>query len=276
MSKAAWLISFRKFILVLPSANDLSLIISMSILELSSFKFYSLSLKPVIEKNPSFLPTAKVTFRCREIQLVCIFQALLENFEIILHVKHHVSQKSATSDVSQGFAQISKIKAKKNRLKNQIKTLYRIASGMFLVTYQGNCFNTSFNFEKIIKYRKTLAFVFNTTSGKVLGCGPGKFTIDQQLIDLGEGSLIECCARHDLCYDACKYTQIQCDDQFEICMRIKCNRLSGFSRILCKIDASNMVSLLSKISQSVYGHLFQSILFVKKIKKKENQLKFNI
>lgn len=104
----------------------------------------------------------------------------------------------------------------------------------------------------IFKYRKTFAFVFNTSSGKVLGCGPGKFTIDQQLVDLGEGSLIECCARHDLCYDDCQLTQVECDDLFEICLRNKCNRINGFSRIFCKIDASNMVKLVRNFGFFLY------------------------
>lgn len=103
-----------------------------------------------------------------------------------------------------------------------------------------------------LKYRKTLAFVFNTSSGKVLGCGPGKFTIDQHLVDLGEGSLIECCARHDLCYDACRLTQAECDERFEICLKKKCNRIKGFSRIFCKIDASNMVNLVKRFGFFLY------------------------
>lgn len=103
-----------------------------------------------------------------------------------------------------------------------------------------------------LKYKKTLAFVFNTTSGKVLGCGPGKFTIDHHLVELGEGSLIECCAEHDLCYDTCQLTQAQCDDRFEICLRNKCRKLSGFSRIFCKIDASNMVNLVRRFGFWLY------------------------
>ncbi|CAF0866101.1 unnamed protein product [Brachionus calyciflorus] len=105
----------------------------------------------------------------------------------------------------------------------------------------------------IIILKKLVNATLNSTSRRVLGCGPGPFTIDEDLIGLGQGSLIECCKNHDLCYDDCKLTQIECDDNFADCLRKKCNELKSFkSRIFCRIDASNMIKLVRKLGFITY------------------------
>ncbi len=66
----------------------------------------------------------------------------------------------------------------------------------------------------------------NQFSRQANGCGPINLNIDRFLREIGEEILIECCNKHDLCYDTCGKKQLICDTEFLHCMIEVCQQLS--------------------------------------------------
>ena len=82
------------------------------------------------------------------------------------------------------------------------------------------------------------------------GCGPVYFNIDEFLRNIGEEIFIECCNKHDRCYDTCGKQQFICDTTFLHCMIEVCEQLSDISR--CQRDARILFWLVVFAGQSAY------------------------
>ena len=86
------------------------------------------------------------------------------------------------------------------------------------------------------------------------GCGAsGGLTINWALEAVGESVIIPCCNAHDICYDTCGRTQIQCDKAFRSCLNSACNSLRGnsfkwwieFRRAACKLDGRTLYEIVN-------------------------------
>ena len=83
------------------------------------------------------------------------------------------------------------------------------------------------------------------------GCGPKGFVINDELLAIGEGNLIQCCNQHDMCYGYC-LGKVFCDDQFADCLVRQCNMLPGSKALKCKWDAFGMSSAVKVFGEPFY------------------------
>ena len=117
--------------------------------------------------------------------------------------------------------------------------VYLIKTVLILLTIQFTFFPAVFSEENIIE------------DNRINGCGPLKFLINHGLDEIGEGSLIPCCNRHDICYSEC-ISKTGCDDKFQNCLTNACNKLPTLRRVLCLLDKTGMVMAVRTFGKKFY------------------------
>ncbi|CAF4843579.1 unnamed protein product [Rotaria socialis] len=90
------------------------------------------------------------------------------------------------------------------------------------------------------------------------GCGASKsLTINGRFRAAGEGVIISCCNKYDICYETCSRTQTQRDIVFRTCLNSICDspRSDGFkwgstfAKLLAKSPATLYASLLTELDR---------------------------
>lgn len=93
-------------------------------------------------------------------------------------------------------------------------------------------------------------YVFKTN-----GCGPQKqwySRITNRIIQRFHPTLIECCDKHDICYQTCGQIRKKCDTAFRDCVYKKCKVIKKwrwFRRLRCKAYAKFMYRAVSKFGK---------------------------
>lgn len=93
------------------------------------------------------------------------------------------------------------------------------------------------------------------------GCGAeGSINIDWALIVVGERVIIECCNRHDICYETCGKTQSGCDNDFKTCLNNVCSTLGGWfqwwaatRRSACQLDGRVLFTIVNAFGSSAFN-----------------------
>ncbi|CAF3917308.1 unnamed protein product [Rotaria sp. Silwood1] len=118
----------------------------------------------------------------------------------------------------------------------------------------------------LMVFMKCVVTTFGTPqlSGRMLrvanGCGAaGSVNIDWALQLVGERVIIQCCNKHDVCYETCGQTQARCDNEFQSCLNSVCGTLGGWfqwwaatRQALCQFDGRTLFTIVNAFGSSAF------------------------